>query len=241
MFSLFCFFFFVEDPVAIAEPCCPDSMTKFLLDVFYDSSTSSMFYTTDLMVLIDIVTRQLTDLSQGDEVSLSRSWVYKKKERRREWEGFGRGREGWKWKERGQEERKGEGGGMEGEKRRRVLGRVSKGRKVLNLNCLDVFFSLEFSSHTRTHTLSGANSQSWASPSSGGLHLLLRTQASSVLPHCLPQQNSSRRRHWEHSGPRTRQEDMVLLSRPLWGNHRPLILCILLPSCYQYQSQLIVL
>ena len=43
-------------------------MTKFLLDVFYDSSTSSMFYTTDLMVLIDIVTRQLTDLSQGDEV-----------------------------------------------------------------------------------------------------------------------------------------------------------------------------
>ena len=57
--------------MAIAEPCCPDSMTKFLLDVFYDSSTSTMFYTTDLMVLIDIVTRQLTDLSQGDEVG----WV----------------------------------------------------------------------------------------------------------------------------------------------------------------------
>ena len=54
--------------MAIAEPCCPDSMTKFLLDVFYDTSTSSMFYTTDMMVLIDIVTRQLTDLSQGDEV-----------------------------------------------------------------------------------------------------------------------------------------------------------------------------
>ena len=29
-----------------------------------------MFYTTDMMVLIDIVTRQLTDLSQGDEVSV---------------------------------------------------------------------------------------------------------------------------------------------------------------------------
>jgi hypothetical protein len=43
-------------------------MTKFLLDVFHDTSTSSMFYTTDMMVLIDIVTRQLTDLSQGDEV-----------------------------------------------------------------------------------------------------------------------------------------------------------------------------
>ena len=54
--------------MAIAEPCCPDSMTKFLLDVFHDTSTSSMFYTTDMMVLIDIVTRQLTDLSQGDEV-----------------------------------------------------------------------------------------------------------------------------------------------------------------------------
>ena len=59
-----------EDPVAIAEPCCPDSMTKFLLDVFHDTSTSTMFYTTDLMVLIDIVTRQLTDLCQGDEVGL---------------------------------------------------------------------------------------------------------------------------------------------------------------------------
>ena len=54
--------------MAIAEPCCPDSMTKFLLDVFHDTSTSSMFYTTDMMVLIDIVARQLTDLSQGDEV-----------------------------------------------------------------------------------------------------------------------------------------------------------------------------
>ena len=54
--------------MAIAEPCCPDSMTKFLLDVFYDTSTSSMFYTTDMMVLIDIVSRQLTDLCQGDEV-----------------------------------------------------------------------------------------------------------------------------------------------------------------------------
>ena len=60
---------FTEDPVAIAEPCCPDSMTKFLLDVFHDTSTSSIFYTTDMMVLIDIVARQLTDLSQGDVVS----------------------------------------------------------------------------------------------------------------------------------------------------------------------------
>ena len=76
-----------EDPVAIAEPCCPDSMTKFLLDVFYDSSTSSMFYTTDLMVLIDIVTRQLTDLSQGDEVRERGRRREGRKEREREREG----------------------------------------------------------------------------------------------------------------------------------------------------------
>lgn len=57
-----------EDPVAIAEPCCPDSMTKFLLDLFSDQKTSGLFYTTDMRVLIDIVTRQLTDLCPGMEV-----------------------------------------------------------------------------------------------------------------------------------------------------------------------------
>ena len=56
-----------EDPVAISEPCCPNSLTKFLLDVFSDRSTSGMFYTTDMMVLIDIVTRQLSDLGPGEE------------------------------------------------------------------------------------------------------------------------------------------------------------------------------
>ncbi len=54
--------------MAITEPCCPDSMTKFLLDLFSDSGTSGLFYTTDMMVLIDIVTRQLTDLCPGMEV-----------------------------------------------------------------------------------------------------------------------------------------------------------------------------
>jgi len=55
--------------VAITEPCCPNSLTKFLLDVFADRSTSGLFYTTDMMVLIDIVTRQLSDLGPGEEVS----------------------------------------------------------------------------------------------------------------------------------------------------------------------------
>lgn len=55
--------------MAITEPCCPNSLTKFLLDVFADRSTSGLFYTTDMMVLIDIVTRQLSDLGPGEEVS----------------------------------------------------------------------------------------------------------------------------------------------------------------------------
>ena len=54
--------------MAITEPCCPDSMTKFLLDVFSDRATSGLFYTTDMRVLIDIVTRQLNDLCPGMEV-----------------------------------------------------------------------------------------------------------------------------------------------------------------------------
>ena len=89
--------------MAIAEPCCPDSMTKFLLDVFYDTSTSSMFYTTDMMVLIDIVSRQLTDLCQGDEVG-GREREREKREREREREKGGGGGGGW--------ERGGEGAGL---------------------------------------------------------------------------------------------------------------------------------
>ncbi len=57
-----------EDPVAISTPCCPDSMTKFLLDLFSHTDTSGLFYTTDLMVLIDIVSRQLADFGPEDEV-----------------------------------------------------------------------------------------------------------------------------------------------------------------------------
>ncbi len=55
--------------MAISTPCCPDSMTKFLLDLFADKETSGLFYTTDLMVVIDIVARQLADLGPDDEVS----------------------------------------------------------------------------------------------------------------------------------------------------------------------------
>ena len=61
-----------EDPVAISKPCCPDSITKFLLDLFSEKSTAGMFYTTDMRVLIDIVVRQLTDLCPGMAV---RAWL----------------------------------------------------------------------------------------------------------------------------------------------------------------------
>jgi hypothetical protein len=56
-----------DDPVALGEPQCPDSLTKFALDVFSSAQTAGMFYTTDLMVLIDIVLRQISDLCPGDE------------------------------------------------------------------------------------------------------------------------------------------------------------------------------
>ena len=54
--------------MAISKPCCPDSMTKFLLDIFSDKDTAGLFYTTDMMVLIDIVARQLADLGPEEEV-----------------------------------------------------------------------------------------------------------------------------------------------------------------------------
>ncbi|XP_003384974.1 PREDICTED: NCK-interacting protein with SH3 domain-like [Amphimedon queenslandica] len=56
-----------EDPVSIVKPCCPDSLTKILLDLFSDPLTSGVFYTTDLKVLIDIISRQLHDLAPGDK------------------------------------------------------------------------------------------------------------------------------------------------------------------------------
>ena len=54
--------------MALQEPVCPDSLTKFALDVFSSKETSGMFYTTDFMVLIDIVLRQISDLCPGDKV-----------------------------------------------------------------------------------------------------------------------------------------------------------------------------
>ena len=48
---------------------CPDSVLKFLMDIFSSRDTSDFFYTSDMMILIEIVLRQLTDLSPGAGVS----------------------------------------------------------------------------------------------------------------------------------------------------------------------------
>ena len=48
---------------------CPDSVLKFLTDIFSSRDTAEFFYTSDMMILIEIVLRQLADLSPGAGVS----------------------------------------------------------------------------------------------------------------------------------------------------------------------------
>lgn len=59
-----------NDPTALFEfnDRCPDSVVKFLMDVFADTKTSGMFFTNDLYVLFDIILRQLTDRQKKDRV-----------------------------------------------------------------------------------------------------------------------------------------------------------------------------
>ncbi|CAG9114408.1 unnamed protein product [Plutella xylostella] len=58
-----------EDPVRIFdhEPEPPHSVLKLVTDVFSRKKTADHFYTNDVKVAIDIVVRQLADLSAGDE------------------------------------------------------------------------------------------------------------------------------------------------------------------------------
>ncbi|XP_071807661.1 NCK-interacting protein with SH3 domain-like [Asterias amurensis] len=57
------------DPVRMFEhePKPPNSLLKFLCDIFANADTSSLFYTNDMNVLIDIIIRQLTDRCPGDK------------------------------------------------------------------------------------------------------------------------------------------------------------------------------
>eukprot|EP00794_Sanderia_malayensis_P010019 gene10019-11042_t len=59
-----------DDPVSLFEyhKPNPSSILKMFQDIFSLKETSNIFYTNDLMVLIDIILRQLTDRSHGDKV-----------------------------------------------------------------------------------------------------------------------------------------------------------------------------
>ena len=46
-----------------------NSVLKMLVDLFSFTETTELFYTNDIKVLIDILVRQLSDLSAGDVVS----------------------------------------------------------------------------------------------------------------------------------------------------------------------------
>jgi len=56
--------------VVIKEPNIPNSLIKMMLDLFSHATTASLFYTNDLLVVIDIITRQLSDLNPDDKVSV---------------------------------------------------------------------------------------------------------------------------------------------------------------------------
>lgn len=61
-----------EDPVCVFDhaPPAPHSVLKFLQDVFSSRDTSDIFYRSDLMVMIDIAVRQISDLSPGDRMRM---------------------------------------------------------------------------------------------------------------------------------------------------------------------------
>lgn len=48
-----------------------NSVLKMLKDLFSAPETTLLFYTNDIKVLIDILVRQLSDLSAGDVVSMT--------------------------------------------------------------------------------------------------------------------------------------------------------------------------
>ena len=61
---------FTEDPVFVLKHTEPpiNSVLKMLVDLFSIPETTTLFYTNDIKVLIDILVRQLSDLSAGDKV-----------------------------------------------------------------------------------------------------------------------------------------------------------------------------
>lgn len=53
----------------LPEP--PHSVIKFMQDLYSFPGTANLLYTNDAMVLIDIIIRQLANLSAGDLVTLT--------------------------------------------------------------------------------------------------------------------------------------------------------------------------
>ncbi|XP_076012874.1 NCK-interacting protein with SH3 domain [Genypterus blacodes] len=61
-----------DDPVCMFKhtPPAPHSILKFLQDVLASPETADIFYSTDMMVMIDIAVRQISDLSPGDKLRM---------------------------------------------------------------------------------------------------------------------------------------------------------------------------
>ncbi|XP_022049684.2 NCK-interacting protein with SH3 domain isoform X1 [Acanthochromis polyacanthus] len=61
-----------DDPVCMFKhtPPAPHAVLKFLQDVFASRETADIFYRTDMMVMIDIAVRQISDLSPGDKLRM---------------------------------------------------------------------------------------------------------------------------------------------------------------------------
>jgi Protein of unknown function (DUF2013) len=65
--------FISDDPVA--QYCTSSTkihtILKLFLDLFNNPTTAQLFYTNDTKVLLDIISRQLADLSPGDKVNVN--------------------------------------------------------------------------------------------------------------------------------------------------------------------------
>ncbi|KAL4630685.1 NCK-interacting protein with SH3 domain isoform X2 [Arapaima gigas] len=61
-----------EDPVCVFKhaPPAPQAVLKFLQDIFASKNSAHIFYHTDMMVMIDITVRQISDLSPGDKLRM---------------------------------------------------------------------------------------------------------------------------------------------------------------------------
>uniref|UniRef100_A0A4W5QZM3 NCK interacting protein with SH3 domain n=1 Tax=Hucho hucho TaxID=62062 RepID=A0A4W5QZM3_9TELE len=61
-----------DDPVCVFKhaPPAPHSVLKFLQDVFASRDSANIFYRTDMMVMIDIAVRCISDLSPGEKLRM---------------------------------------------------------------------------------------------------------------------------------------------------------------------------